>query len=140
MTDWRIRDATPEDVEAVLDLWRRADATESSTDSPEYLAQLVRGWPGALVLAVDAKRVVGSVIAGFDGWRGKVYRLAVNPDYRRRGVGRALLREAEARLRAQGARRVHANVESDHPLAVAFWQSTSYAHVPRIHIYSGNLE
>ena len=53
-----------------------------------------------LVAEVDV-RVVGSIVGGFDGWRGNIYRLAVHPRFRRRGVARALVVEIESRLRAR---------------------------------------
>ncbi len=55
--------------------------------------------PSALLVAELGDQLVGSVIAGWDGWRGHLYRLAVHPDRSREGVGRALLVAAESRLR-----------------------------------------
>jgi len=63
------------------------------------------------------------VIAGFDGWRGNLYRLAVLPSHRRRGIASALVREAESVLFAMGAQRITALVEGDHPWAVGFWDA-----------------
>jgi ribosomal protein S18 acetylase RimI-like enzyme len=63
--------------------------------------------------------IVGTLIAAFDGWRGGMYRLAVEPSGRRRGFGRALISEGERRLRAAGARRVTALIGADDDIAVA---------------------
>jgi ribosomal protein S18 acetylase RimI-like enzyme len=52
--------------------------------------------------------------------------LAVVKGYRRQGIARLLVQEAETRLRAQGAHRVDALVESDHPLAISFWSASDY--------------
>ena len=73
-------------------------------------------------------RIVGSVIAGWDGWRGSIYRLAVASDHRRRGLGQSLLRAAEDRLTALGARRLHAIVVESNDNAVAFWTATDWGH------------
>lgn len=135
MNEGGIRAATEGDIGGVLDLWRRSEATPTSSDTPEDLLALIRGWPGALLVAEAEGRIVGSIIWGFDGWRGTLYRLAVDPSQRRRGLGRALVRAAEERLRAAGCRRVFGLVESDHPLAVAFWQASDYARVARIDPY-----
>ena len=71
-------------------------------------------------------KVAGSIIAGFDGWRGNVYRLAVHPDFQRRGIARRLLTAAEDWLRAHGVKRVGAVVEKDHTWATSFWDSTEF--------------
>ena len=84
--------------------------------------------PGALMVADASGQIVGSVIAGWDGWRGSIYRLAVAPAYRRAGLGRRLLHEAELRLRALGARRLHAIVVGSDAQALAFWESTGWEH------------
>ncbi|MGD0749085.1 MAG: GNAT family N-acetyltransferase [Acidimicrobiales bacterium] len=122
-----VRAAVPGDIPAVLDLWRQA-AAPTSTDSPEALRLLLDRDPGALVVAESSGQIVGSVIAGWDGWRGSVYRLAVAPAHRRSGLGGRLLREAERRLRALGATRMHAIVVGSDSRAVAFWESTDWEH------------
>jgi ribosomal protein S18 acetylase RimI-like enzyme len=69
---------------------------------------------------------VGTVIAAWDGWRGSVYRIVVVPEYRRDGLGRRLLDEAENRLRRVGARRMHAIVVGTDPQALGFWESSDW--------------
>jgi ribosomal protein S18 acetylase RimI-like enzyme len=84
-------------------------------------------------------RVIGSVIGAFDGWRGNLYRLAVHPDYSRRGVARALVAEAERGLAREGAKRITALVEKDHPRATGFWAAAGYGVDERIVRYIRNL-
>ena len=79
-------------------------------------------------MAESAGEIVGSVIAGWDGWRGSVYRLAVAPPHRRQGLGRRLLQKAEQHLDALGARRTHAIVVGTDWRAVAFWRATDWEH------------
>ncbi len=121
-----IRECRPEDVPAVLDLWHQAGATPTATDTPADLAQVLAARTTAVLVGVAGGRVIGSLIGTFDGWRGNLYRLAVHPEYRRRGVARALLAAVEKRLAALGARRVTALVERDHPPAMAFWEAAGY--------------
>jgi len=120
-----IRAAVAGDIPAVLELWR-AEAAPTSTDSADALHALLRHDPGALMVADAGGEVVGSVIAGWDGWRGSIYRLAVAPAYRRGGLGSRLLREAEHRLAGLGVRRMHAIVVGEDSRAVAFWESTDW--------------
>jgi ribosomal protein S18 acetylase RimI-like enzyme len=70
--------------------------------------------------------VVASLIAAWDGWRSRVYRVAVHPTLRRQGIATALLSEGESRLRARGAVRLTAIVASDDSTAISSWQATGY--------------
>jgi ribosomal protein S18 acetylase RimI-like enzyme len=122
----QLRTGTLEDVEAVLDLWRRAEASPSSTESAEDVRGLLARDPEALILAEAAGEIVGSLIVGWDGWRATFYRLAVDPAHRRHGLATALVRAGEAHFRALGAHRLNAIAESHKPGAMAFWASAGY--------------
>jgi ribosomal protein S18 acetylase RimI-like enzyme len=128
----RLRDCRPDEVEAVLEFWKQAGATVSRTDTAEDLRRALTDSPTVVLVAERDGQVVGSVIGSFDGWRGNVYRLAVHPAYRRQGLARALVAEVERRLAGQGARRMTALVEQDHPWAMGFWQAAGYAVDPRM--------
>ena len=126
-SDIAIRPVRGNELAAVLRLWEEADVTPPSvTDSIEGLTRLIQE-PGAvlLVAAIDG-RIIGSVIGGWDGWRGNIYRLAVTPEYRRRGVARQLVEEISSALFDKGADRLSALVEHEHPWAIGFWESLRY--------------
>jgi ribosomal protein S18 acetylase RimI-like enzyme len=123
-----IRSARPEDASAVLALWARARSAHATT--PDDPAALQARWardPDALLVAERDGEMIGTVVAGWDGWRGNLYRVAVHPGARRRGVALALVRAAEDRLRARGARRVGAAVGHGDPVAAALWTAAGCA-------------
>ncbi len=120
-----LRPATATDVPAVLELWCEA-AAPTSTDTEAAVGALLSRDPGALIVADAGGRVVGSVIAAWDGWRASVYRLAVAPAHRHEGLGARLLRAAEERVVALGAQRMHAIVVGTDGRAVAFWEATDW--------------
>jgi ribosomal protein S18 acetylase RimI-like enzyme len=117
---------TTADIEAALALWRRAEAGPSTTESADDLRWLLERDPDALLLADAEGEVVGSLIVGWDGWRGTFYRLAVDPAWRRRGLATRMVRSGEERLRSHGAKRLNAIVESEEADAMAFWASAGY--------------
>ncbi len=121
-----IRSAGIADVPAMLALWLEAAAEPSHTDDEESLRRLIERDPKALIVAESENRIVGSVIAAWDGWRGSVYRLAVAPDHRRAGLGRRLMSEAEERLAEAGARRLQAIVVESDAQATGFWRAIGW--------------
>ena len=82
--------------------------------------------PAALLVAECDDEIVGALIAGWDGWRGNMYRLAVREGHRREGIGIALTRAGEEYLRSCGAHRITALVAFEDDVAGAFWESAGY--------------
>src|SRR2546427_11913800 len=133
-----IRPCRFEECLAVLALWERAGAIPSPTDTLEELQRLVQTHGDGFLVAIQEGAIVGSVIGGWDGWRGNIYRLAVAPEARRRGLARRLVREAERVLWRKGARRLSALVERHEAQAVAFWDALAdagYRRDPRMMRY-----
>ena len=126
-----IRECRPEEAEALLTLWQAAGTSPSITDTIADVRRVIESTAFVLVAEAD-QRIVASLIAAFDGWRGNMYRIAVHPDYRRGGIGRALVEEGERCLAKQGAKRITALVEEKYPWASAFWSSVGYEIEPGI--------
>ncbi|MFB9181642.1 GNAT family N-acetyltransferase [Dactylosporangium sucinum] len=126
-----LRPAVERDVPALLAFWKlAAEDTNRVGDDTAAVSALIRRDPQALLLAVDGDEIVGSLIAGFDGWRCHLYRFAVRPDRRRQGIGKLLLDAAEARFRAFGGRRADAMVLDDNVLAHHAWSAGGYRAQP----------
>jgi ribosomal protein S18 acetylase RimI-like enzyme len=126
MSDLHIRSATLPDLDAVLTFWREAAEGTSISDDRDGVARLITRDPDALILAERDGRLVGSVIAGFDGWRCHLYRLAVHPEHRRQGIGSALLTAAEERFVALGGRRGDAMVLERNETGQHAWRAAGY--------------
>jgi ribosomal protein S18 acetylase RimI-like enzyme len=135
-----IRPAITTDIHDVLDLWVRAAARPSATDTAPDLARVVDA-PHAVVFVAVAENglFVGSLIVTFDSWRGNFYRMAVAPEVRRFGIASRLARAGEEWLRHADAVRLSALVEGDREVAQAFWESVGFEHYAGMRRYSKNL-
>ncbi|MET9801933.1 GNAT family N-acetyltransferase [Streptomyces sp. NPDC006368] len=130
MNDLRIRAAEPADLDTVLPFWKVAAEGTSISDDRDGVARLLARDPEALIVAERHGELAGTVIAGFDGWRCHLYRLAVHPDHRRQGIGGALLAAAEERFVRLGGRRGDAMVLDGNTLAHHTWRAAGYAPQP----------
>lgn len=124
---YTVRAAQPAEAPAILDLWHGARSAHATTpDRIEDVHRLLAETPGSLLVADADGALVGALIAAWDGWRGNMYRLVVLGEYRRRGVGLALVRAGEEQLRRRGACRITALVAHEDEIASAFWESAGY--------------
>jgi ribosomal protein S18 acetylase RimI-like enzyme len=123
-----VRPCQPDEVDHVSRLWRDSGRRAGATDDRPALTALLKRDPEALLVAELDGRMVGSLIATWDGWRGNMYRLTVHPSLRRKGIARRLVEAGEKRLRAAGARRITALVWTEDSRAVRIWLTAGYEH------------
>ena len=79
-----------------------------------------------MIVATNDHRIVGTVIAGWDGWRGSIYRIAIDGSVRRMGLGKELIERAEQRLKSLGAERILAMVLESNEPSHSFYASMGY--------------
>ena len=118
-----IRPCRLEECATVLDMRKRAHPDSDTLESLDKLTQLAQAHSDLFLVAENNDRIVGAVIGGWDGWDGQIHRLAVLPEYKRQGIGRALVQEVERLLLAKGARRISLLVNQKHREALDFWDS-----------------
>ena len=122
----------------MLALWETSRSAVSVTaDTPEALAALLDR--SLLLVAVEGDEIVGTLVVGWDGWRGNMYRLAVRADRRRRGIARSLVDAGHDHLRAVGARRITALVGAEEDEASALWRAAGYERDRKIVRFVRNL-
>ncbi|MCC5949788.1 MAG: GNAT family N-acetyltransferase [Nitriliruptoraceae bacterium] len=134
----RLADLAAADVDAALALWA---ATEHVAPVPRDELEVLLGRDERLVVAAREDDVlVGVVIGTFDGRRGWIQRLAVHPEARGRGVGRALVTEVESRLHALGCRRVNLLTFADNVAGQRFWARAGYRPAPAVALFHRQLD
>ncbi|MBC2776922.1 GNAT family acetyltransferase [Parasphingopyxis marina] len=111
------------DRDAVVALWRACGLTRPWNDPVADFDAAIGNATSDILLFRDGDGLVASVMVGFDGHRGWVYYLAVDPARRREGVGRRMMDAAETWLRERGAPKIQLMVRSDNIEAVAFYEA-----------------
>jgi ribosomal protein S18 acetylase RimI-like enzyme len=117
-----------EDWAAVHALWARCGpgVQFSRSDEPAEILKKLRRDPDLFLVAEQGGQVVGAVMGGYDGRRGLVYHLAVAPEVRRLGIGRALMAELETRLGEKGCLKSYLLVTKDNADVLAFYRELGW--------------
>ncbi len=122
-----IRPYAESDQSAVAALWREVFPGAPAWNYPETDIQRKLAVQRELFLvAVLDGELVGTAMAGYDGHRGWVYYVAVDPRHRRQGIGSMLMQEVEARLARLGCPKLNLQVRADNHQVVAFYQKLGY--------------
>ena len=121
-----IRPYAAADEAAVLALWRACDLVRPWNDPAKDIRRKRRVNPEWFLVGERAGAVVGTVMAGYEGHRGWINYLAVEPRARRGGLGRALMAEAERLLRAAGCAKINLQVRTGNAGAIAFYEKLGF--------------
>lgn len=122
----RIRTFSPADTEAVVRLWETCGLTRPWNDPRRDIARKLEVQPELFLVGESDGRVIATAMGGYDGHRGWVNYLAVNPSARGDGIGRALMTELEERLKAMGCPKLNLQVRADNEAALGFYRALGY--------------
>lgn len=121
------------DEPGVVTLWTEVFGYPASHNNPSRsLHRKLNHDRDLLRVAIESGRVIGTVMGGYDGHRGWLYSVAVDPAHRRRGVATALVREMERLLADRGCPKINLQILATNPQAVAFYRSLGYVVEERI--------
>ena len=125
------RDFSIDDYDATLRLWQRVEGLEvAEGDDKEGVAQFVARNPELSRVAIDGSTVVGVAMCGHDGRRGHIYHLAIDPAYRRYGLGKRLVQECLDGLRRVGVIRAIILVADNNLRGAEFWKRAGWEDIP----------
>ncbi|MGH3343574.1 MAG: GNAT family N-acetyltransferase [Carbonactinosporaceae bacterium] len=118
------------ELPAAARLWVAAGLLRTVDEAMTEAAAYHAADPELVLVAAHQSEVVGAGIGSFDGYIGRLRRVAVVPPWRGRGLGRRMAGELERRLVARGARKARLHVYEDADDARTFWEHLGYAHIP----------
>ena len=131
----------PEDYSQVHDLWDSIDkgVRLGRSDTPAEIEKKLSRDPDLFLVAECGGNIVGTVIGGYDGRRGHIYHLAVNPLSQGRGIGSVLMEEIEARLRDKGCLKSYLMVAEDNHEVDNFYKKLGWQHMDAVHLFGKEL-
>lgn len=121
-----VRAFREQDRAEVVELWRVCDLLRPWNDPHRDIQRKLAVADGMFLVAIEGDRVVGSVMAGYDGHRGWINYLAVDPNLRRAGVGRLLMERAEEALTRLGCAKINLQIRSGNTVATEFYGRLGY--------------
>lgn len=128
-----VRGYLPQDRAGVEILWAQAFPDDPPRNDPAaILARKLEMNDGLIFVAEADGRVVAAVMAGWDGFRGWIYHLAVDQDYRRGGIATLVMRAAEAELARRGCRKINLQVRRSNEAVVALYESLGFVVEPQL--------
>lgn len=122
-----IRPFVETDEKAVIQLWKDCGLVVPVNDPVQDVRRKKGEHPELFLVARLQGKIVGSVMGGYDGHRGAVNYVAVDPAHRRHGIGRLLMAELEKRLAALGCPKINLFVRTDNALVAVFYQKLGYS-------------
>lgn len=132
-----VRLMTAEDYDQVYALWMtiKGFAMRSLDDSREGVERFLRRNPTTSVVAVEDGKVVGAILCGHDGRRGCLYHVCVAPDYRRRGIGKAMVVFCMDALRKEHINKVSLIAFTKNDVGNAFWHNIGWVQREDLNYY-----
>ncbi len=122
-----IRPYETADEEQVIALWRRCHLIVPQNGPHKDIALKLQTQPNLFLIGILGDEIVATAMAGYEGHRGWINYLAVSPDFRRRGIGRQMMEEAEARLSALGCPKINVQIRSSNKSVVEFYESLGFS-------------
>ena len=118
----KIEKFTMDLYEEIVMVWRKAGISVGSSDTREEIEIVLQRNPNLFLIGKIHNKVIGVVIGGFDGRRGYVHHLAVDPDYQKKGYGKMIMDELIEKFRKIGVHKIHLFIEKYNKNVVEFYR------------------
>ena len=126
--EYTIRVMTLEDYDEVYALWMgiHGFGIRSIDDSKEGVERFLKRNPTTSMVAVADGKIVGAILCGHDGRRGCLYHVCVDENYRRHGIGKAMVVRAMEKLKEEQISKVSLIAFSQNDIGNAFWNTIGW--------------
>ena len=121
-----IRPFRIEDEAHVIALWTKCDLTRPWNDPRKDIQRKLQVQPELFLIGEENGHIIASVMAGYEGHRGWLNYLAVDPNHQRRGHARMLLAETERLLLEHGCPKINLQIRTTNAAAAAFYHALGY--------------
>ncbi|MFC1875103.1 GNAT family acetyltransferase [Chloroflexota bacterium] len=128
MTDNRIiiKPYLPEYEKAVIKLWRKCDLLRPWNDAKKDIKRKLKVNPELFLIGTIEGNIIATVIGGYEGHRGWINYLAVDPVYQGRGIGKQIMEVVEGKIKRMGCPKINIQTRTDNQDAVKFYESVGY--------------
>ena len=110
----------------IIDLWKRSGIEVGSSDTHDEIAKIRKRNPNLFLIGKEDGKIVAVVIGAFDGRRGYVHHLAVDPDYQNKKYGHMMMDELIERFRKKKVHKVHLFIEKRNKVVVDFYEKLGW--------------
>ena len=121
-----LRPFAPADTEELVKLWELCGLTVPWNNPRRDIERKLLVQSELFIVGLDGGRIVASVMGGYDGHRGWLYYLAVHPEFRHRGYGRAIINDIEERLQHMGCPKINLQVRTSNHGVMEFYRKLGY--------------
>jgi len=129
-----------DDFQDAIALWKNCEGIGlSSADSKDNLTTYLKRNPGMSFVARSKNAIIAAVLCGHDGRRGYLHHLAVHPDFRNQGIGRALVDKCISALQSIGIQKCHLFIFNSNRDAIRFWEKIGWSYRKDIGIVSKEM-
>ncbi len=121
-----IRNFLSEDESEVISLWQRCDLTRPWNNPKLDIERKLNDSPELFIVGERDGTIIATVMAGYDGHRGWVHYLAVDPELQKQGYGRQMMQYTEEKLLELGCPKLNLMVRKSNSGVIGFYQSMGY--------------
>ncbi len=134
-----IRTYQPTDEKKLIALWDTCNLTVSWNDPRKDIKRKTDDNPDLFFIGELENQIIASCMAGYDGHRGWIYYLAVQPDYQKKGIAKLIMNFAEDKLKSIGCPKINLMVRDTNVSVINFYKNIGYTNDP-VCVLSKRLE
>jgi ribosomal protein S18 acetylase RimI-like enzyme len=125
--EFKIRSYQASDEFAVIDLWHRCNLVVPQNDPQKDIEMKRKVQADLFFVGTINGRIIATVMAGYDGHRGWIYYLAVDPDYRQQQIGRRMVERAGSALKERGCPKINLQVRTSNQAVISFYERLGFS-------------